>query len=193
MVSIASYAFYRADLEEIILSNALETIGEAAFAGNLRMKTTLPASLRSIGYGAFWLNYGWSGFGAEESEGFNNIYNGYIVCGWDGIPQMEERAFYGQVSLGVVPDSPMQSYAGKNGIYYVYVDSGLKCALREIWFDFKKYYYMAKHDIETVYKRIQEGMTATPYRLEQGKDYTLEYDEKRGELYVTGIGYMAGK
>ena len=193
VASIEPYAFYSADIKEIILSNTLKTIREAAFAGNMGMNTTLPASVQSIGYGAFWLNYGWSRLGAEESGSFNNCYNGYIVCGWESIPQMEERAFYDEVSLGVVPDSPMKSYAEQNGIYYVYVNSDLKCVLREQWFDFKRSYFMAEHDVKTVYKGVQEGMTASPYNLKQGKDYTLEYDEKQGDVYVTGISYMAGR
>lgn len=191
---IEPYAFYRASLKEIVLSNALETIGKAAFAGNLRMKAVLPESVREIGYGAFWLNYGWSSMDATENENeyeFDNTYNGYIVCNRNCNPKMEERAFYGPVSIGAVPGSFMQSYAAENGIYYVDVDSNLKCTLKQEWLSFA-YPYSMTNILNTVFDGMQKGMTAAPYLLIQGEDYTLNYDPENFIAYVKGIGYMTG-
>lgn len=194
VTDIEPYAFYGAKLNEIVLPDTLKTIGEAAFAGNLKMKTTLPASVQSIGYGAFWLNYGWSSMAENETKKgiFDNYYNGYVACEGNCRPKMEEKAFYEGVSLGVSPNSFMGSYAATNSIYYVYVDSNLKCKLKKEWFSVP-YSMTEKKHLKTVYEGKQKKMEAVPYLLFNGRDYKLDYNAKQGIAQVKGIGYMTGK
>ncbi len=199
VTEIESYAFYRAGLKEIKLSEKLETIGEAAFAGNLKMKTTLPSSVQYIGYGAFWLDYGWSSMGAEtdKTDGFNNYHNGYVVCKNGVNSGVDEKAFCGGVSLGVIANSQMEFYAAKNGVYYVYVDSDFRCMLKREWFDLKGTVLSADANPKINYKGTQQGMTAAPYNIRRGEDYTLYYNEEKNvarvAAHVTGIGYLKGE
>ena len=56
MTSIGGYAFLNNHLEEVILSDGLESIGDWAFAENNLTTVTIPDSVTSIGNSAFSFN-----------------------------------------------------------------------------------------------------------------------------------------
>ncbi len=113
---IGNYAFYRAEIKELVLSDGVEIIGDYAFSAEFGSKTlkelTIPDSVTYIGESAFGYNNGLTSLtipGSVKTIGrvaFSECMNIKTLTLEEGIETIGDYAFcYNNITELVIPDS----------------------------------------------------------------------------------------